>query len=138
MAAPSAAGRDPWRFLVLRQRERLHALADALPNGAMLREAALGIAVCGDLETAHDRQLGYLVQDCAAATENLLLAAHICGLGACWLGIYPREERMRKVRALLRLPEAVIPVSGVAMGWPAEWKEPRTRFRESYVHHDQW
>jgi nitroreductase len=138
MAAPSAVAKDPWRFIIVRQQATLARLADALPNGGMLRDAAVGIVVCGDLEAAHDRQLSYLLQDCSAAIENLLLAAHILGLGACWLGIHPREDRIRKVSQMLRLPPSVLPVSAIALGWPGEQKEPRTRFNPALVHHETW
>jgi nitroreductase len=138
MAAPSAVARDPWRFVVIRDRRTLAALAAALPNGGMLAAAALGIVVCGDLDAAHDRQPGYLLQDCSAAIENLLLGAHALGLGACWLGVYPREERIRKLREILSLPTPVIPVAGIALGHPAEQKEPRTRFNRDYVHWEKW
>jgi nitroreductase len=89
MAAPSAAAKYPWRFVVVRKRQTLSRIAAVLPYGQMLESAALGIAVCGDVEMAHDGQISYLLQDCSAAVENLLLAAHILGLGACWLGAMP-------------------------------------------------
>ena len=138
MAAPSAVAKDPWRFVVIRSRERLAAMARALPNGEMQATAALSIVVCGDLRIAHDQQVSYLLQDCAAAIENLLLAAHGLGLGACWLGIHPREARMQQVATLLALPSAVIPVAAIALGWPGETKEPRTRYHANYVHAERW
>ena len=138
MAAPSAVGQDPWRFVVIRQRETLARLATALPHGQMIGSAALGIVVCGDLEVAHDRQLSYLLQDCSAAIENLLLAASALGLGACWLGVHPREERVRRLREILGIPAHVIPVCAVALGYPGEEKAPRTRFNPDYVHHERW
>ncbi len=138
MAAPSAVARDPWRFVVLRQSRSLQQIADALPHGRLLASAAAGVVVCGDLETAHDKQLSYLLQDCSAATENLLLAAHILGLGACWLGVHPREERVRRLSQLLGLPGHVIPVACIAIGQPGETKEPRTRFNPAYVHQEKW
>lgn len=138
MAAPSAVARDPWRFVVVRDRTRLNDLAANLSNGSMLHNASLAIVVAGDIEAAHDRQLSFLLQDCAAAIQNLLLAAHVLDLGTCWLGIHPREERMAKVSDLLGLPVNVIPVSAIAVGHPAESKEPRTRYRADFVHHDQW
>jgi len=138
MAAPSAVAKDPWRFVVIRQREMLSAIAAALPNGGMLATAPLGIIVCGDLDAAHDRQLGYLLQDCSAAIENLMLCAHALGLGACWLGVYPREDRVRKLKDILALPPSVIPVAGIAIGHPDEKKEPRTRFNREYVHWEKW
>jgi nitroreductase len=138
MAAPSAVAKDPWRFIVVRNRLTLGKIADALPNGAMLRDAELGIIVCGDIEAAHDRQLSYLLQDCSAAIENLLLAVHAVGLGACWLGVHPREDRVRKLSALLGLPSTVIPIAGIAIGWPAETKEARTRYNPDLVHYEKW
>lgn len=138
MAAPSAVARDPWRFVVIRNKQTLSAIAAALPNGGMLAAAPLGIVVCGDLEAAHDHQLSYLLQDCSAAVENLLLCAHALGLGACWLGVHPREERIRKLREILSLPASVIPVAGIALGRPGEEKEPRTRFNRACVHWEKW
>ena len=138
MAAPSAAARDPWRFVVVRERTTLAKIADVLPNGHFIAGAALGLVVCGDLTAAHDQQLSYLLQDCSAAIENLLLATHVLGLGGCWLGIHPREERMRKLSDLLALPRSIIPVGGLAIGWPAERQPPRTRFNPEFVHYEKW
>lgn len=138
MAAPSAAGKDPWRFIAVRDRAMLSRIAEVLPNGKFIHEASLGVVVCGDLEAAHDRQLSYLLQDCSAAIENLLLAAHILGLGACWLGVHPREERVAKMSQLFSLPPSVIPVSAVAIGWANEDKAPRTRFNTACVYRETW
>src|SRR5438477_934590 len=111
MAAPSAMTKDPWRFVVVRQPVTLASLAEALPGGKMLSTATLAILVGGDLDAAFERQLSFLLQDCSAAIENLLLAAHASGLGACWVGIHPSEQAGRAVKALLDLPTAVIPVA---------------------------
>jgi nitroreductase len=138
MAAPSAAAKDPWRFVVVRNRKTLTDISVALPNGQMIAGAALGIAICGELPAAHDQQLSYMLQDCSAAIENLLLAAHVLGLGACWLGVHPREQRMSALTKLLSLPPSAIPVACIAIGHPAEAKEPRTRFNRDYVHSEKW
>jgi nitroreductase len=138
MAAPSAVAKDPWRFIVIRKSQTLSRIADELPNGKMLASAAVGITVCGDLEATHDQQLSYLLQDCSAAIENLLLCAHILGLGACWLGVHPREQRVNALKKILSLPLSVIPVACIAIGHPAESKEPRTRFSRDYVHFEKW
>jgi len=138
MAAPSAAAGDPWRFVVVQDPLMLRQMAAALPHGRLLGGAGVGIVVCGDLAAAHDHQLSYLLQDCSAAIENLLLAAHLLGLGACWLGVHPRQARMVALRALLGIPAPIIPVSVVAVGYPAEKREPRTRYRPDFVHHDRW
>ena len=138
MAAPSAVAKDPWRFVVVRQQSTLAAIASALPNGRFLAKAAVGIAVVGDIEVAHDRQLSYLLQGCSAAIENLLVAANILGLGACWLGVHPREDRIKRIREVLCLPDNILPVAMISVGYPAERKEPRTRYSDRYVHHERW
>ena len=138
MAAPSAAAKDPWRFVVVRDRRTLIEIAAALPNGQMIAGAALGIAVCGDLQAAHDQQLNYLLQDCSAAIENLLLCAHLLGLGTCWLGVHPWEQRVNSLKQILALPASVVPVACISIGFPAEAKESRTRFNRDCVHLETW
>ena len=138
MAAPSACCKDPWHFVVIREPDLLRRIAEALPNGKMLPDAAVGIAVCGSLREAHDGQLSYLIQDVSAAIQNLLLAASALGLGACWLGVHPREERIARVRELLGLSPEVVPIAVIAIGEPGESKEPRTRYREDKVHRGAW
>lgn len=138
MAAPSAMGKNPWHFIVLGSRQSMDRLMDCLPNGKMLAGATAALLVCGDINRAHDRELSFLLQDTSAAIENVLLAASMLGLGACWLGIHPRAERMDAVREAFNLPEGIIPVAGISLGWPDEEKEPRTRFDREQVHRDQW
>ena len=134
MAAPSASNRKPWRFVVVTKRQTLDGLAEVHPHGKMLFEAPLCISVCGDL-TTFER---FWVQDCSAATENLLLAATALGLGAVWLGVYPREDRVAAVRQVLGLPEAVTPLNLISIGHPAEEKKPRTQYDDARVHRERW
>ena len=138
MAAPSAVAKDPWEFIVVKNAETRAKIAEALPNGGMLCEAPLGIIVCGDIEKAHGNLLSYMLQDCSAAIENILLAANALGLGACWLGVHPREERIEHIQKLFSLPENIIPIGGIAIGYPAEKQEPRTRYDESKVHWEKY
>jgi nitroreductase len=138
MAAPSAMTTDPWRFVVVKEPASLAKLALALAGGKMLSSAALAIVVCGEIDAALDRQLSYLLQDCSAATENLLLAATALGLGACWVGIHPNEEAGRNTKQLLSLPGSLIPMAAIALGLPGEQPEPRTRFNARYVHAEKW
>ncbi len=138
MAAPSAMTKDPWRFVVVREPGTLAALAAALPGGKMLATATLGIAVCGDQEAAFERHSAFLVQDCSAAVENLLLAAPALGLGACWAGVYPGEEAIRQVRRTLSLPASFVPIAVVAVGRPGEQLEPRSRYNPDYVRRERW
>lgn len=138
MAAPSACGRDPFRFIVMDDPAVKAAVTALLPNGQFLADAPVGIVVLGDIEAAHAQSESYLLQDCAAAIENLLLAAGALGLGACWLGVHPRPERIAGLREYFKLPEHILPVSVIALGHPAEDKEPRTRFNAAYVNYNSW
>jgi nitroreductase len=134
MAAPSASNRKPWHFIVVTERQILDNLGRAHPYGKMLLKAPLCVAVCGD-RTISAR---HWVQDCSAAAENILLAAAALGLGAVWLGVHPREERVSAVRKILSIPENIVPLNLISIGHPAEEKEPRTQYDEVRVHHEYW
>ena len=138
MAAPSAMTRDPWRFVVVRDKRMLARLAALHPGAALLAAAAAAIVVCGDLEAAFEQQISYLLQDCSAAIENLLLAAHAQGLGACWVGIHPGEGLIKRVREYLSLPGSIVPVAVVSLGHPGEQLPPRTRYTPDYVRREKW
>jgi len=138
MAAPSAMAKDPWRFVIIRNQQTLAKMATALPGGAMLSTASLAIVVCGDMDTVLDRQLSFLLQDCSAAIENLLLCAHVLGLGACWVGVHPSEDSIRNLRELLGLPAPVIPIAAISLGHPGEQPGPRTRYNAGNVHYEKW
>jgi nitroreductase len=138
MAAPSAMTKDPWRFVVVRDKQTLSKLAALHPGAAMLSSAAMAIVVCGDLDAAFERQISYLLQDCSAAIENLLLAAHAQGLGACWVGIHPGEPLIKRVKELLSLPASIMPVAAISLGQPGEQPAPRTRYNPDYVHRETW
>lgn len=136
MAAPSAGNQQPWHFVVIDDRQLLDAIPQFHPYSAMLREAPLAVVICGDERL--ERHKGYWVQDCSAATQNLLLAAHALGLGAVWLGVYPVMDRVAKIQELLSLPPQVTPLAIVAVGHPAERKAPEDRFQASRVHRNRW
>jgi nitroreductase len=134
MAAPSANNRQPWQFVVVTERTTLDRLGDVHPYGKMLYEATLAIAVCGEPEVSG----AYWIQDCAAATENILIAVAGLDLGAVWLGCTPRNERVEAVQTVLNIPEEVPVLSLIAIGVPAEVKASRTQFDENRVHREQW
>lgn len=138
MAAPSAMTKDPWRFVVVRGPASLSAMAEALPGGKMLLSATLAIVACGDLDVAFERQVSFVLQDCSAAIENLLLAASTLGLGACWVGVHPSEKAVYRIKELLDLPSSVIPIAAISLGYPGEDPGPRTRFNKDYVHFEKW
>lgn len=134
MAAPSANNFKPWHLVTVTSRETLDRLAEAHPYAKMLHTATAAIAVCAKIDISPD----YWVQDCSAATENILVAAAGLGLGSCWLGVHPREERTRAIGAVLGIPEDIGILSLLAIGHPAEEKEARTQFDGSRVHREVW
>lgn len=138
MAAPSARACYPAEFVVLESQELRKKVAECLPNGHFLDKAPLGILVCGDLSRSCGQELSYLLQDCSACVENLLLAASMLGMGACWLGVHPRQERTDALKKLFKLPENIVPVAVVALGWTTETKPPRTNYQPEQVHLDRW
>lgn len=138
MAAPSARATYPAEFLVLQDAEIRRKVSECLPNGKFLAQAPLGMILCGDQERCCHRELSYLLQDCSACMENLLLAASIMGLGACWLGVHPNQDRIDAIRKLFDLPGKILPVAAVALGWPSETKPPRTQYNPEQVHLNRW
>ncbi len=136
MSAPSASNEQPWHFVVADNRRILDDVPNVHPYSNMLMEAPLAIVVCGDLLL--EKEKGGWVQDCSAAAENVLIAANAKGLGAVWLGVYPREERVVGIQKLLGLPEHIIPLCVVSMGYPAERKPPANRYDPTRVHHNKW
>lgn len=133
MAAPSSKNKQPWRFMVVRQALARNELALALPYAGMLADAPLAIVVCGDTGVHTGESANSWVMDCAAATENLLLAAQALELGAVWTGVYPYADRMQCVKRLLRLPEQVEPLNIVAVGHPARPSRPKDKWDPAKV-----
>ena len=136
MHAPSARNEQPWHFLVINNKPLLQAISNVHPYGKMLREAPLAIMVCAD-ENLEPIQ-GYWAIDCAAATQNLLLAAHSLGLGTVWLGIYPREERIKDLRELTLLPKHIHPVSLIVIGHPDEIPKQAQRCNSERIRYNFW
>ncbi len=136
MSAPSARNTQAWQFIVTQNHDILNTLSERHPYAGMLKEASLAILVCGD-KRAEENEI-YLVQNCSAATQNILLAAHGQGLGAVWLGVNPREERMNMCREVFNLPDYVIPVALISIGYPGEKKDINKNYSSSKVHWDKW
>ena len=134
MAAPSGKNLKPWHFVVVTDRAKLDRLAEKGTYWKMLAEAPLAIIVCGDPSISER----YYDQDSVAATENVLLAVSMLGLGGVWLGCHPNPERMDPVREILGIPPSIVPISIISIGHPAEEKEPRTQYEEGRVHKDRW
>lgn len=134
MAAPTAVNAQPWHFVVVNEKAKLDELAGTNRHGDMLRQAPLAIVVCGNMEMAMQGPgQAFWVQDCSAATENILLAAHALGLGAVWTGCYPMEERVAAVSEVLHLPETIVPLCVIVMGYPAESPQPKDKWKPENV-----
>ncbi len=136
MLAPSAGNEQPWQFLLIDDRRTLEEIPLICPTATMCRQAPLAILVCGDenLEKYPD----FWVQDCSAATENILLAAHALGLGAVWAGVYPMKERVDGFRRIFALSEEITPFALITLGYPDEAPAPARRYKEERVHYNGW
>jgi nitroreductase len=136
MSAPSASNGQPWHFIVINSRKILDEIAIVHPNAHMLSGAPMAILVCGE-ERSEERKDRW-VQDCSAATENILIAANALGLGCVWIGVYPAEDRVNALKNLMRIPAGVAPFSLVVVGYPAEMKPPSDRFNQEKIHLNLW
>lgn len=138
MAAPTAVNKQPWDFVVVTERQVLDSLMANHPY-SNLATATAAIIVCGNMEKAMEGDgQAYWIQDCSAATENILLAAHALGLGAVWCGVYPMLDRIVPVRETLKLPSYVTPLNIISMGYPAEDPQPKDKWNPANVHYQQW
>jgi nitroreductase len=136
MNAPSAGNEQPWHFVVIDDRKLLNQIADFHPYAKMLYEAPQAIVVCGD--PSLEKHKHYWPVDCSAATQNMLLAIQALGLGGVWIGVYPREHRMQKLKELLKVPDPVQVFAVIACGYPAEQKPPANRYRPERIHFNTW
>jgi len=134
MAAPTAVNRQPWAFYVVTDKATLKRLSEQLPYAKMLTQAQAAIVVCGDMDRAGNlKDKGYWVHDCAAATENILLAAESIGLGAVWTATYPYDDRTIAVMKELNLPEKHIPLNVIPIGYPTGEDQPKDKWKPEYI-----
>lgn len=134
MSGPSACNKTPWEFYVVTDEAVLEKLRNASRYSKIY--APLAIVVCGSLSRALPSQLApYWIQDCSAATENILLAATDLGLGTVWCGIHPQKRAEERVREALGLTEKQIPLNIIYVGHPDQVQEPRDQYKETYIHY---
>ena len=133
MAAPSGMDRRPWEFVVVTDREALDSMAAKLPYAKMLTNAPLAIVVCGDTTRS-----SYWYLDCSAATQNVLLAAEALGLGAVWTAAYPYEDRIDVVRQNTGLPEKIVPLCVIPIGYPDGPQKAKDKFDPQRVHRNKY
>ncbi|MFI3321015.1 MAG: nitroreductase family protein [Rikenellaceae bacterium] len=137
MAAPTAKNMQPWEFMIVDEREKLDALSSALPFAKMLTTAQAAIVVCGVDENCEGGS-PYWVVDCAAATENILLAAQAVGLAAVWTAVYPYKERLDPTYNILDIPQTAIPLCVIPIGYAAREARVKDKFKEEKIHINQW
>lgn len=139
MAAPTAGNKQPWRFIIITDKDILQSISANLNTMKMAEKAPLAIVVCGDMNSTFPGDgLDYWIEDTSAASENLLLAAHSIGLGAVWCGIYPMPERVSFLQNLLQLPKHIIPLNVIPIGYPAEKTEPKDKWKPENIHNNIW
>jgi len=133
MLAPSACNSRPWEFIVVQKRDLLDKITKNHPHTQMLSSASCAIVVCADLNLQSGISEGFFPQDCSAATQNILLQAAALGLGTCWCGIYPKEDKVRAFHSLFELPPNIVPFCVIAIGTPAEEVGSRGFYEENKV-----
>ena len=137
MAAPTAVNRQPWHFVAVTDKAKLAELAGR--RGGMIKQAGVAIVVCGNMDKAMQGPgQAFWVQDCSAATENILLAANAIGLGAVWTGCYPVDNRVAEVSKTLKLPETIVPLCVIAIGHPAEQPAPKDKWKPENVSYNEF
>ncbi len=134
MAAPSARNRQPWKFFAVDNRDLLNSLADELPYAKMLYQAPLAIIVCGDIRDKEDMTAQtFWMQDCSAAVENILLAIQSLKLGAVWTACYPKEDRVEIPKRILNMPDGIIPLCVIPVGYPDGESVPVEKFKQENI-----
>lgn len=134
--APSSMNGRPWEFVVVRKAETRKAISDASTYAKMLEQAPVVVAVCGDSQRQAIHK--FLLEDCAAAAQNMLLCAHALGLGAVWCGLQEDGDFPAAVRQILQLPNHVIPTALLGIGYPEKPRQRQPHFEPQQVHEEGW
>ena len=134
MAAPSAMNKQPWQLLVVTDKEKLEKIAEISPNASYAKNSQVTIIVCGD-KTISDK---FWEQDCCAVTENILLAVEALELGAVWCAVYPLDEKVLGIKNLFNLPENIVPLNIIPIGYPFTKEEPKQKYDVKKIHNNNW
>ena len=134
MAAPSAMNKQPWALLVITDKNKLEKIAELCPNASYAKNSQVTIIVCGD-KTVSDK---FWEQDCCAVTENILLAAEALELGAVWCAVYPLDEKVMAIKKLFSLPENIVPLNIIPIGYPFAKEEPKQKYDVKKIHNNNW
>lgn len=138
MCAPTAVNKQPWSFIAVTDRKTLDELADKLPSAKMLFQAGAAIIICAIPEKALNGSTEFAIIDCSLAGENILLTVESLGLGGLWTAAYPDNDRMSTVRKILSIPDNIIPLCVMPIGYPTGEDKPKDKYKEENIHWDKW
>ncbi|MFX0067537.1 MAG: nitroreductase family protein [Promethearchaeota archaeon] len=127
--APSAGNRQPWEFIIIKNKELLSKIASEAPYGAFIADAPLAIAIVTDPETSR-----WHIVDGSLASQNLQLAAWAMGLGTCWIGSMDREP----VKKILGIPEGKHLLTIFPLGYPDEKPVKNRKSLDLLVHNERY
>lgn len=136
MYAPSAMNTQAWHFIVIEDKNILLNTLQSIPYAEMLKQSTAAILVCGD--SSIEKNESWLLQNCSAVTQNILLSAFGLGIGSCWIGIQGMDEIVRNIKHQFKLPEKIVPVSLISLGYPDEVVKAEERFKEEKIHYNNW
>lgn len=136
MYAPSAMNLQPWHFIVINSEEIIQETVKSVPHAEMIKQSGNAILVCGDASL--EKNESWLIQNCSAATQNILLAAYNLGLGSCWIAVHGMNDIIENLKIQFKLPDEIIPVALVALGYPDEEVKTEERFKEEKIHYNNW
>lgn len=136
MYAPSAMNTQAWHFIVIEDKNILLNTLQSIPYAEMLKQSTAAILVCGD--SSIEKNESWLLQNCSAVTQNILLSAFGLGIGSCWIGIQGMDEIVRNIKHQFKLPEKIVPVSLISLGYPDEVVIAEERFKEERIHYNNW
>lgn len=136
MYAPSAMNLQAWHFIVIDDSHILNETIKSIPHAELLKQTPAAILVCGDMNI--EKNESWMIQNCSAAIENILLAAHGLGIGSCWIAIHGIAEVVENVSKQFKLPKNVVPVSLITLGYPDETVTAEERFNKEKVHYNRW
>ncbi|QQS36180.1 MAG: nitroreductase family protein [Ignavibacteriales bacterium] len=136
MYAPSAMNLQAWHFIVIDSKEILVQTIKSIAHAELLRQSDKAIIVCGDASV--EKNESWMIQNCSASIQNILLAAHDAGLGACWIAIHGMNEVVKNVKEQFTLPEAIVPVALISLGYPDEVVNTEDRFKKEKIHYNKW
>ncbi len=139
MAAPSAKNIQAWEFIVVTDRSKLDTMGNSLVHAKMLLQAPAAIVVCSDVSKFPAESELNWISDCAAATENILLAAEAIGLAAVWTASFPYPERIAVVReAVGNMPGEIVPLAVIPVGYAAREEKIKDKWHPKKIHYNQW